>query len=120
VLLRNAVWRLVHHLARQDYDRVADAVDSPAGQPAWYPNTVEEAFAPFWEAHECLRIDADARSPRFLRIDEDAGDGDAWRLTQTLRDPDGHDDWYLEIDVDLSASRSAGEPVLILRTIAGD
>jgi superfamily II RNA helicase len=117
VLLRNAVWRLVHHLSRGQYDRVAEAVGSPAGSPDWYPNTVEEAFAPFWERHDALLTDADARSPRFLRVDEEAAGPDAWRLTQTLRDAEGDDDWFLELDVDLPASRQAGEPVLLLRRI---
>jgi hypothetical protein len=32
-------------------------------------------------------------------------------------DPDGFNDWILEIETDLAASRAAGEPVLTLRRI---
>jgi hypothetical protein len=32
-------------------------------------------------------------------------------------DSDGHNDWILEVEADLAASRVAGEPVLRLRRI---
>jgi hypothetical protein len=35
-----------------------------------------------------------------------------------LVDPDEHNDWVAEFDVDLAAARTAGEPTLRLRRIA--
>ena len=37
-----------------------------------------------------------------------------WRVQQMLVDPEGLNDWVLELDVDLAASRELGEPVLKL------
>jgi hypothetical protein len=38
-------------------------------------------------------------------------------VQQVLVDPDGHNDWMAEFDVDLAASRAANQPVLWLRRI---
>ncbi len=40
--------------------------------------------------------------------------GARWRVQQMLVDPEGLNDWVLELDVDLAASRELGEPVLKL------
>jgi hypothetical protein len=41
-------------------------------------------------------------------------DGATWRVQQLLIDPDGHNDWVMELDVDLAASRDASGPVIML------
>jgi hypothetical protein len=45
-------------------------------------------------------------------------DGKTWRVEQVLVDPDGHNDWKAEFEVDLAASDDRGEPVIRLRDIA--
>jgi hypothetical protein len=39
------------------------------------------------------------------------------RVQQMLVDPEGHNDWVAEFEVDLAEARKAGEPVLRLRRI---
>ena len=34
-----------------------------------------------------------------------------WQVEQILADPEGHDEWYLAVAVDLSASAEAGDVV---------
>ena len=46
-----------------------------------------------------------------------ADDGATWRVQQMLIDTEGHNDWVLELDVDLAASRELGGPVLKLLRI---
>ena len=46
-----------------------------------------------------------------------AADQRSWRVQQMLVDPEGHNDWVAEFEVDLTASRTSGEPVLKLRRI---
>ena len=41
-------------------------------------------------------------------------DGQPGRLQQMLVDPEGLNDWVAELEVDLAASRTAGQPVLRL------
>ena len=45
-------------------------------------------------------------------------DKKTWRVQQVLVDPEEHNDWMAEFEVDLAASRAAAEPVLRLRRIA--
>jgi hypothetical protein len=47
-----------------------------------------------------------------VTIDESASE--RWRVVQRLCDPDQHDDWFLELSVDLVRSNEAGRPVLSL------
>jgi hypothetical protein len=44
-------------------------------------------------------------------------DKKSWRVQQMLVDPEGHNDWVAEFEVDLPASRAAEEPVMVLRRI---
>jgi len=44
-------------------------------------------------------------------------DKKSWRVQQMLVDPEEHNDWVAEFDVDLPASRTSGEPVLSLRRL---
>ena len=77
------------------------------------PSCIEQ-FEPYFAAYpdaacnETIGIDGDARGPdRFVVADE----GDLWTVEQILVDPEGHDEWYLEVTVDLPASAEAGEIV---------
>ena len=40
-----------------------------------------------------------------------------WRVQQMLVDPEEHNDWVAEFEVDLTQSRQTGEPALRLRRI---
>jgi hypothetical protein len=46
-----------------------------------------------------------------------AEDKKAWRVQQMLVDPEEHNDWVAEFEVDLGESRKLGEPALRLRRI---
>ena len=68
--------------------------------------------------NERIGIDGDARGPaRFVVADEgpsgpsERGKGEHWTVEQLLVDPEGHDEWYLDVTVDLPASAEAGEIV---------
>ena len=45
-------------------------------------------------------------------------DKQSWRVQQMLVDTDEHNDWVTEFEVDLAASRAAGEPTLRLRRLS--
>jgi hypothetical protein len=63
--------------------------------------------------HPVLRLDPEARNLRHTDV-KPAEDGSAWRVEQMLVDSQGLNDWVAEFDVDLAASREAGQPVLRL------
>jgi hypothetical protein len=64
--------------------------------------------AAYWEEHTVMHLDADARSTNFIDIDLDAG-----LATQIICDPEGHNEWVLEAEIDLDASDSEERAVVI-------
>jgi hypothetical protein len=45
-------------------------------------------------------------------------DKKSWRIQQMLVDPEGHNDWVADFEVDLAQSRERGEPWMWLRRVA--
>jgi hypothetical protein len=103
VMVRNALWRRVELAARDD---VAGLGALEAGMTAeeW-----DAALGAYYEDHDEIRLDADARGPHLLVV---AQEGRVWSVRQTLHDPEGHHDWVIDAVVDLDASDRAGEAVL--------
>jgi hypothetical protein len=95
------------------------AVDAPAdalGEP-WTPDRLKAAREAHRAEHGGLRLDPEARNLRHTHV-EPSEDRARWRVQQMLVDPEGLNDWVLELDVDLAASRETGEPVLKLVRLA--
>lgn len=130
VMVRNAMWRRVDLVARDDLDGLmrlerdaADRLDPPRsvvmGRSSW-----DEAIEGYYAQHDTVLTDADARGPELLRVEAAVGvpagaeEGEArlWRVTQTVADPAGDRDWVIEAVADLDASDEAGE--LVLATVA--
>ena len=119
VMIRNAMFRRVELVARDDLDGLmameraaADRTDPPADvvmtRSAW-----DEALEAYYAEHDRVLLDADARGPALLAV---TGSGRRWQVTQTIHDPEGHHDWVIEAEADLDASDEAGE--LVLRALA--
>jgi hypothetical protein len=66
--------------------------------------------------HQELLLTPEARNVRHTYIIP-AEDQKTWRVQQMLVDPEGHNDWVAECEVDLSESKRLGEPALSLRRI---
>ncbi len=131
VMVRNAMWRRVELVARDDLDGLmaleraaADRTDPPR-EVAMTRSTWDAAIEDYYAEHDEVLTDADARGPDLLRIEATKGtpvgaDEDVtarlWRVTQTIADPEGHRDWVIEAVADLDASDEAGE--LVLATVA--
>ncbi|MBE7324247.1 DUF3516 domain-containing protein [Nocardioides sp. Y6] len=130
VMVRNAMWARVQAVARDDLDALvrlereaADRFDPPRtvvmGRSAW-----DEALEAYYDEHEQVLTDADARGPSHLTVGpEEQGEpvgaeegvrSRVRRVVQTLADPEGHRDWVVEGVVDCDASDEAGELVLAI------
>ncbi len=134
-LVRARVFRWVTHAATGRWDAWSEDL-TEVGDRGWNERKLVEAFGPYLDAYgddaapdpvagsapaprpgeeptaapprPRIAIDADARGPsRFLVADE----GDVWEVEQVLVDPEGHDEWYLAVTVDLPASAEAGDIV---------
>ncbi|HEU5037617.1 MAG TPA: DUF3516 domain-containing protein [Nocardioides sp.] len=119
VMIRNAMFRRVELVARDDLDGLmameraaADRTDPP-GEVVMTRSAWDEAIEEYYAEHDRVLLDADARGPALLAVAES---GRTWRITQTVHDPEGHHDWVIEAEADLDASDQAGE--LVLRAVA--
>jgi superfamily II RNA helicase len=116
VMVRNALWRRVELCAHDDLDGLA-ALESasagrtdPPGEVTMTRGAWDEALEAYFEEHDDMLLDADARGPDLFRVTEGAGE---WRVVQTVHDPAGHHDWVIEAYVDLQASDDTGEAVVL-------
>ena len=96
-------------------DVALETIDSPAdadGRP-WSPERLKAAREAYRVEHAGPRLDPEARNLRHTHV-QPSDNRASWRVQQMLVDPEGLNDWVLELDVDLAASRELGEPVLKL------
>jgi len=107
VLVRNALFQRVLLAAADDVAGLA-ALDGAAGfgEDAW-----DAVLEEYYESHDEVGTDADARSMQYLVLDED-GPGRTWRARQIFADPSGDKDFGFSATIDLDASDDAGEAVV--------
>lgn len=102
VLVRNALFRRVRLAASDDSDALGEA-DTENGYPA---HKWRAALDEYYDAHEDVLLDADARSMTFLSIDEsDEESQHVWHVQQTFSDPEGDHDFAIRADIDLDATQ---------------
>ena len=108
VLVRNA---LISRVRLASLGRVADLGEMDAdwgfGERAW-----AVALDEFYDAHEEVLLDADARSKAYLVLDEsDEESAHVWHVRQIFHDAEGDSDFAIAADVDLDATQ-AGDGVV--------
>lgn len=102
LMVRNTLFHRVRLAALDRADALGDLdVDWGFGESRW-----ARVLDAFYEAHEDLLIDADARSAAFLEIDESDEQTDhVWHVHQVFHDSDGDHDFGIMADVDLDATQ---------------
>jgi superfamily II RNA helicase len=108
VMVRNAMWRRVDLVARDDLDGL-ESLEAATQDAAMTRDAWDRAIEDYYAEHDRVLTDADARGPDLLAVERA---GSTWRVTQTLHDPADHHDWVIEAEVDLPASDEAGEAVV--------
>jgi hypothetical protein len=91
------------------------ALDIDSADP-WTAERLRTALDAFRVEHASLRLDPEARNQRHTYV-QTARDGDSWLVQQMLIDPEEHNDWVAEFEVDITASRDSGRPVLRLHRL---
>jgi hypothetical protein len=120
VMIRNAMWRRVELVARDDLGGLAALEETDAARlepprevvmtrEAW-----DAAIEGYFAEHDSVGTSGDARGPDLLLIERSVLErtGRRWPVRQTLADPAGHHDWVIEAEVDVDASDELGELVL--------
>ena len=108
VLVRNAMFRRVQLM---DLDRPEDlgALDKDWGYGV---HEWEDALDDYYDAHEYVNTDAQARSSELFMLDDShERDEHTWKVRQIIDDSDGDHDWAIEGVVDLDATQESGEVV---------
>lgn len=130
-MVRGALWQRVDKAARDDLSALS-AIETAAAEladddraPVMRYDDWDTALGDYWEEHDRIGTDQDARGPHHLHIEETTGrppgisdalevdDARLWRARQTLADPAGDHDWVIEAEVDLDASDRIGEAVVL-------
>ena len=118
--IRIRIFNFLRGLVNQDLDaallHLSKVVDLE-GQP-WTAPRLEQVLVEYHKENERICLDPNARNARHTYVVV-AEDKKSWRVQQMLIDPEEHNDWVAEFDVDLQASREAGEPVIRLVRIGG-
>ena len=140
VMVRNEVFSWVLLLARRAYDALAAKLSEkrpaagrvawqhpgdhpdrtgeglsekrPAGRVAWTADALEDAMSDYWDEHDWIGIDAEARASRWIAVDGDTG-----AVAQRIVDPDGYCEWVLEAEIDRTESQARQQAVVRLLTI---
>ena len=108
VLVRNAMFRRVQLM---DLDRPEElgALDKDWGYGV---HEWEDALDDYYDEHEYVNVDAEARSPKLFMLDDThERDEHTWKVRQIIDDSDGDHDWAITGVVDLDATQSGGEVV---------
>ena len=100
---RRAVFDFVKEISRENYEAAADLVGSKAFE-------LREMMTGYFEEHGIIRMDPEARSSAYLRIEGD-------RLEQILVDEEGLNDWSVILEVDRAQSDVENRVVLCLRDL---
>lgn len=115
LMVRNTLFQRVRLAALDRADTLGDLdVDWGFGESRW-----ARVLDAFYEAHEDLLTDADARSAAFLEIDESDEQTDhVWHVHQVFHDSDGDHDFGIMADVDLDATQD-GDGIVFKNYRAG-
>ena len=108
LLVRNALFTRVRLFAAEKARELGE-LDEEWGwrEPRW-----RQAMERFFDEHEEVLLDGDARSNRYLTIDEaDERSEHVWHVRQMFHDADEDDDFGIAGDVDLDATQDTGEVV---------
>ena len=122
--IRTRLFSFLRGVVIGDYEQALSSVQSSGSgilDPAssadpWTPDRLRAAADSFFVEHQQIRLDPDARNLRHTHV-VPSEDKKTWRVQQVLVDPDEHNDWIVEFEVDLIRSRDLGEPVLLLRRL---
>jgi superfamily II RNA helicase len=117
--IRNGIFRFLRGLINEDYETALSGLSTPndAEDQTWTPERLRQVLDAYLDAgHEHICLDPNARNTRHTYV-LPSEDKRTWKVQQMLVDPEEHNDWVAEFEVDLALSRERREPALRLRRI---
>jgi hypothetical protein len=113
-LIRTEIFKFLRPLAQESYGVVAAML--PSGPSTWNAEALAAALNPYFETHDRILLDNEARNGRHTYVDP-GEDGQTWRVSQVLVDIEGLNDWQCVFSVDLAKAREEGKPTLELVSV---
>jgi superfamily II RNA helicase len=113
--IRNRIFSFLRGLVNEDFDQALTYLSSPQDGEgkAWTAERLNKILDDYYTGHQRICLDPNARNLRHTYV-KPSEDQRFWRVQQMIVDPEEHNDWVTEFEVDLAAARVAGEPVLKL------
>jgi hypothetical protein len=116
--IRNRIFTFLRGVIIDEFEQALTSLssaESPEGEP-WTAERLRESVNAYYVEHERICLDANARNVRHTYV-LPSEDKRHWRVQQVLVDPEEHNDWIAEFEIDLAQSRATGEPFIRLRRI---
>jgi superfamily II RNA helicase len=113
--IRTQIFSFLRGLVNRDWEGALSHLnlgDDLDAQP-WTPLRLEQALIAFSAEHQYICLDPNARNARHTYVTV-AEDKKTWKVQQMLVDPEDHNDWVAEFQVEIAASREQAAPVLRL------
>lgn len=116
--IRSRIFVFLRALLVADYERALEIPASTTDSEGqlWTSERLRLAIESYKRGHSIYSLDPEARNLRHTRVLV-SEDQRLWKVEQMLVDPEGFNDWMVVWEVDLAASREAGEPMLKLQQI---
>jgi hypothetical protein len=116
--IRTRIFLFLRGLVVADYDAALSYLGSPKDPDgeAWTSERLRLIMSDYHAEHARVCLDPNARNARHTHVIA-SDDRRAWRIQQMLVDPEGHNDWVVEFEVDLAQTRASNEPAIELRRI---
>lgn len=110
IMIHNALFKRVL-LASKNDSAALGKLDEPFG---FYERKWRSVLDEFFEAHEALYINQDARSKRYFSVDtREEKTQHLWHAHISFLDAEGDIDFGISADVDLDATKTAGEVIFM-------
>lgn len=111
--IRNRIFSFLRGLVIADYEQALTHLSSSndlEGQP-WTAARLAQLLETYHADHDHICLDPNARNIRHTYV-VPAEDKMTWKVQQMLVDPQEHNDWVAEFEVNIPESRKCAEPVL--------
>ena len=118
-LIRTDVFSIIRGLLSRNFEAALENIENltDANGETWTGPRLERIMLDYHKEHERLLLDNEARNLRHTYV-KPSEDQKTWLIQQTLVDPEAHNDWTLDLLVDLAQSRALGKPHLQLFRLA--
>jgi superfamily II RNA helicase len=114
ILVRNEIFQFVKALNLADCNRLFELVKDADFRQAWPYERVKSSYFEFWDSVQGLDLKESRNSANFKIADDHT---EHWKVSQTLCDVEGNNEWSFVFALDIAKSRQSQSPVVQLEAL---